>query len=175
MSNRTASRPRLYALIGDIANDVPEDFAREIESALNEQNLPVQAPTFFACLDAIRKGDGADGQPCHGHRLGAGNHASLSRSLAGLTALLDLLRRPQDQEELGRQLAEALRQILVSTQTIAQDLATLISEQREEIRGLAAKLQEIMAAQRLLIDGQASLNRAVTTLSDDLFEGEGTS
>ncbi|KAA9000187.1 hypothetical protein FJU31_07510 [Stenotrophomonas cyclobalanopsidis] len=91
MSNRTASHPRLHALIGDIAKDVPEDLAREIECALNEQNLPVQAPTFFACLDAIRQGDGADGQPCHGHRLGAGNHASLSRSLAGLTALLDLL------------------------------------------------------------------------------------
>ena len=92
-----------------------------------------------------------------------------------LTALLDLLRRPQDQEELGRQLAEALRQILVSTQTIAQDLATLISEQRAEVRGLAAQLQEVMAAQRLLIDGQASLNRAVTALSADLFEGEGPS
>ncbi|WP_406232737.1 hypothetical protein ACI703_15745 [Isoptericola jiangsuensis] len=91
MTNRTASHPRLHALIGDLAKDVPEDLAREIECALNEQNLPVQAPTFFACLDAIRKGDGADGQPCHGQRLGAGNHASLSRSLAGLSALLDLL------------------------------------------------------------------------------------
>lgn len=92
-----------------------------------------------------------------------------------LTALLDLLRRPQDQEELGRQLAEALRQILVATQTIAQDLATLISEQREETRGLTAQLQEVMAAQRLLIDGQASLNRAVTALSADLFESESAS
>ncbi|HYQ24648.1 hypothetical protein [Stenotrophomonas sp.] len=91
MTNRTAYHPRLYALIGDLVNDVPDDLAREIECALKEQNQPVQAPTFFACLDAIRQGDGADGQPCHGHRLGASNHASLSRSLAGLTALLDLL------------------------------------------------------------------------------------
>lgn len=91
MTNRTASHPRLHALIGDLAKDVPEDLAREIECALNEQNLPVQAPTFFACLDAIRQGDGADGQPCHARRIGAGNHASLSRSLAGLSALLDLL------------------------------------------------------------------------------------
>ena len=91
MSKGTASHPGLHALSGDLANDVPEDLAGEIECALNEQNLPVQAPAFFACLDAIRKGDGADGQPCHGHRLGAGNHASLSRSLAGLSALLDLL------------------------------------------------------------------------------------
>ena len=95
-----------------------------------------------------------------------------------LSALLDLLRRPQDQEELGRQLAEALRQILVSTQTIAQDLATLIPvqrEQREEVRELAAQLQEVRAAQCLLIDGQASLNRVVKALGDDLFEGEAAS
>ncbi len=91
MTNRTASHPRLHALIGDIAKDVPEDLAREIECALKEQNLPVQASTFFACLDAICQGDGADGQPCHARRIGAGSHASLSRSLAGLTALLDLL------------------------------------------------------------------------------------
>ena len=32
-----------------------------------------------------------------------------------------------------------------------------------------------MAAQRLLIDGQASLRQTVTALSDDLFEAEGTS
>ncbi|MBH1587269.1 hypothetical protein I5T82_01265 [Stenotrophomonas maltophilia] len=91
MSNQTASHPRLHALIGDLANDVPDDLAREIECALNEQNLPVQASTFFTCLDAIRQGDGADGQPCHTRRIGADNHASLSRSLAGLSALLDLL------------------------------------------------------------------------------------
>ena len=91
MSNQTASHPRLHALIGDIARDVAEDLAREIECALNEQNLPVRAPAFFACLDAIRQGDGADGQPCHARRIGADNHASLSRSLAGLSALLDLL------------------------------------------------------------------------------------
>lgn len=91
MTNRTASHPRLHAVIGDLANNVPEDVAREIECALNEKKLPLQAPAFFACLDAIRKGDGADGQPCHACRIGAGNHASLSRSLAGLSALLDLL------------------------------------------------------------------------------------
>lgn len=95
-----------------------------------------------------------------------------------LTALLDLLRRPQDQEELGRQLAEALRQILVSTQTVTQDLATLIlgqCEQREEVRGLTAQLQEVAEAQRLLIEEQASLNQTVTALGDDLFGAEDTS
>ncbi|MEG0191961.1 MAG: hypothetical protein RR831_00620 [Stenotrophomonas sp.] len=91
MTSQTASRPRLHALIGDLASNVPEDLAREIECALNEQNLPIQSPTFFACLDAIRHADGEDGQPCTSLALGASNHASLRRSMSGLTTLLDLL------------------------------------------------------------------------------------
>jgi hypothetical protein len=91
MTNRTAVHPRLHALIGDIAADVPEGFAREIECALQEQNLPVQSPTFFACLNAISNADADDGQPCGGLTLGASNHASLRRSMSGLSAVLDLL------------------------------------------------------------------------------------
>ena len=89
MTNRTAIHPRLHALIGDVAADVPGDVAREIECALNEQNLPAQSATFFARLNAINQADGDDGQPCLS--LGASNHASLRRSLSGLGALLDLL------------------------------------------------------------------------------------
>ncbi|EOW2136538.1 hypothetical protein N5C16_05000 [Stenotrophomonas sp. GD03908] len=91
MTNRTAIHPRLHALIGNIATDVPEDLAREIECALQEQNLPTQSPAFFACLNAISHADGDDGQPCRSLTLGASNHASLRRSMSGLTALLDLL------------------------------------------------------------------------------------
>ena len=91
MTNKTVLIPRLHALIGEMASKVPEDLAREIECALNEQNLPIQAPTFFACLDAIRHADGEDGRPCRNHTLGASDHASLRRSMAGLAALLDLL------------------------------------------------------------------------------------
>ncbi|MHC1677090.1 hypothetical protein [Stenotrophomonas maltophilia] len=91
MTNRTAVHPRLHALIGDIAADVPEDLAREIECALHEQNLPVQSPAFFTCLNAINHADGDDGQPCSSLTLCASNHASLRRSMAGLAALLDLL------------------------------------------------------------------------------------
>ncbi|MEE9887988.1 MAG: hypothetical protein PBU96_00710 [Stenotrophomonas geniculata] len=90
MTNRTADRPRLHALIGNIAADVPEDLAREIECALHEQNLPVQSPAFFACLNAISHADGEDGQPCRNLTLGASNHASL-RPMSGLSAVLDLL------------------------------------------------------------------------------------
>ena len=88
MTNRTAVHPRLHALIGDIAADVPEDLAREIECALHEQSLPVQSPAFFTYLNAISRADGDDGQPCKSLTLVASNHASLRRSMSGLTALL---------------------------------------------------------------------------------------
>ena len=95
-----------------------------------------------------------------------------------LTALLDLLHRPKDQEELGRQLAEALRQILVSVQATARDTATLVSAQhdlQQELRTQALRLQAIEASQHHLISGQASLNRTITALGDDLFESESAS
>jgi hypothetical protein len=91
MTKRAASFPRLYALIADIAIQVPDDIAREIECALDEQNLPVQSPAFFSCLNAISNAEGEDGQPCSSLTLAASNHASLRRSMAGLTAVLDLL------------------------------------------------------------------------------------
>ena len=93
MTNRTAIHPRLHALIGDIATDVPEDLAREIECALKEQQIPPSQPMFFTFLDAIRKGDGEDGQPCTTQALNAQTLASLGRSLSALNAVLDLLRR----------------------------------------------------------------------------------
>ena len=91
MTNKTVLHPRLHALIGDIATDVPEDLAREIEYALKEQQIPPSRPMFFTFLDAIRKGDGEDGQPCTTQRLNAHTLAALGRSLSALTAVLDLL------------------------------------------------------------------------------------
>jgi len=91
MTDRTAIHPRLHALIGDIAIDVPEDLAREIECALKEQQLPPSEPMFFTFLDAIRKGDGEDGQPCTTRILTPHTLASLGRSLSALNAVLDLL------------------------------------------------------------------------------------
>lgn len=68
-----------------------------------------------------------------------------------LTALLDLLHRPKDQEELGRQLAEALRQILVSVQSSARDTSALVSAQQDlqqEVRSLGSRLQRIEESQQ---------------------------
>jgi len=90
MTNNTFLFPSLHALIGDIASDVPKDLAREIECALKEQ-FPSAQPMFFTFLDAIRRGDGEDGQPCTTQMLNAQTLASLGRSLSALTAVLDLL------------------------------------------------------------------------------------
>ncbi|MCR8714509.1 hypothetical protein [Stenotrophomonas indicatrix] len=79
MTNNTVLFPRLHALIGDIASNVPEDLAREIECALKEQQFPPAQPMFFTFLDAIRRGDGEDGQPCTTQMLNAQTLASLGR------------------------------------------------------------------------------------------------
>jgi len=76
---------------GDIATDVPEDLAREIERALKEQQIPPSKPMFFTLLDAIRRGDGEDGQPCTTQTLNAHTLAALGRSLSALNVVLDLL------------------------------------------------------------------------------------
>lgn len=91
MTNRTAIHPRLHALIGDIAADVPADLAREIECALEERQLPPSRPTFPSCLNAIRTGDDQAGRACTPQTLSAAGFGSLDRSLAALNAVLDLL------------------------------------------------------------------------------------
>lgn len=130
MTNRTAVHPRLFALIGDIAADVPEGVAREIECALNEQNLPANSATFFTCLNAISNADADDGQPCGSLTLGASNHASLRRSMAGLTALLDLLQAADrarteagPEEQLGAFHTDGL--ILAARQLVLEATHTL--------------------------------------------------
>lgn len=57
---------------------------------------------FFTFLDAIRKGDGEDGQPCTTQRLNAHTLAALGRSLSALTAVLDLLHAAEHTRVDGR-------------------------------------------------------------------------
>ena len=91
VTNRTAIHPRLHALIGNVAADVPEDLAREIACALEARQLPPSRPTFLSCLDAIRSGDDQTGRACSPQTLSATGFGSLDRSLAALNAVLDLL------------------------------------------------------------------------------------
>ncbi|MDH0170427.1 hypothetical protein N7367_03015 [Stenotrophomonas sp. GD04145] len=91
MTNRTAIHSRLHALIGDVAADVPEDLAREIECALNEDQASTTGSSFLERLNAIRQGDCADGRGWTGEALGSREMASISRSVNGLETILDVL------------------------------------------------------------------------------------
>lgn len=127
MSTAKFSHPRLHALIGDAAFDVPADIAREMESALVERNHPAGRPAFFACLDAIHKGDCADGQPwnpAQSPKVSALDMASLSRSLGGLVVLLDVLHAAErcrlegdEDEQLGEFVIDGL---IASARQLAQ-------------------------------------------------------
>ena len=71
MTNRSSLHPRLHALIGDIASDVPDDIAREIECALRDASPATDQSLFLAQLQAIRIGDAEDGQTCAAQMLTA--------------------------------------------------------------------------------------------------------
>jgi hypothetical protein len=140
MTNKTVLHPRLHALIGDIATDVPEDLAREIECALNEQQIPPSQPMFLTFLDAIRKGDGEDGQPCTTQTLNAQTLASLGRSLSALNAVLDLLHAAEHarvdgsaDQQIGdfhrNGLLLAARQIARAAQTGLGDAITAVGKE----------------------------------------------
>ena len=127
MTNRSSLHARLHALIGDIASDVPDDIAREIECALRDASPAADQSVFLAHLQAIRIGDAEDGQACDAQMLSAPCVASISRSLAALATALELLHaderarvQGQPHEHLGdghrdgllfaaRQLAERVR------------------------------------------------------------------
>lgn len=127
MTNPSNLHPRLHALIGDIASDVPDDIAREIECALRDASSAADQSVFLAHLQAIRIGDAEDGQACAAQMLSAPCVASISRSLAALATALELLHaderarvQGQPHEHLGdghrdgllfaaRQLAERVR------------------------------------------------------------------
>jgi hypothetical protein len=138
MTNNTVLIPRLHALIGEMASNVPEDLAREIECALKEQQFPPAQPMFFTFLDAIRRGDGEDGQPCTTQMLNAQTLASLGRSLSALTAVLDLLHAAErarvdgnTDEQIGdfhrNGLLLAARQIAHAAQTGLGDAITAVA------------------------------------------------
>lgn len=103
MAASNFAHPHLHALIGDAAFDVPAEVARDIELALREQRIPAEKSPFFSCLDHIRCGDGADGQPWATPTPGIRDPASLSRSLGGLMVILDLLHAAERTRVAGAQ------------------------------------------------------------------------
>lgn len=135
MTNNTVLIPRLHALIGDIASNVPEDLAREIECALKEQRFPPAQPMFFTFLDAIRRGEGEDGQPCTTQMLNAQTLASLGRSLSAVLDLLHAAERARVDGSTDGQIGDfhrnglllAARQIAHAAQTGLGDAITAVA------------------------------------------------
>ncbi|AWH54765.1 hypothetical protein C1924_17050 [Stenotrophomonas sp. ESTM1D_MKCIP4_1] len=93
----TASRyPHLFATLGEAANELPDDIAQALETTLTAtQDTPSPgAITLLGCLQRIRQGDAADGQPWprKGHTPGQCLAlARANRANVGLTFLLELL------------------------------------------------------------------------------------
>ncbi|MDR2957926.1 MAG: hypothetical protein LBV10_00115 [Stenotrophomonas sp.] len=88
--------PHLFATLGEAATRLPDDLARTLEStfaSLQEGQAPGTI-TLLACLQHIRQGDAADGQPWPGNGRTPGQRLALARidrANAGLTFLLELL------------------------------------------------------------------------------------
>ncbi|MDH0190608.1 hypothetical protein N7676_10510 [Stenotrophomonas sp. GD03993] len=92
----TSHYPHLFATLGEAATRLPDDLARTLEStfaALQEDEAPGTI-TLLHCLQHIRQGDAADGQPWPGKGRTPGQRLALARidrANAGLTFLLELL------------------------------------------------------------------------------------
>ena len=88
--------PHLFATLGEAATRLPDDLARTLEDtfvALQSGNS-AGAITLQACLQHIRQGDAADGQPWPGNNRTPGQRLALARidrANAGLSFLLELL------------------------------------------------------------------------------------
>ncbi|MDA5337518.1 hypothetical protein LRM36_03725 [Stenotrophomonas maltophilia] len=88
--------PHLFATLGEAATRLPDDLARTLEDtfvALQTGHSP-GAITLQACLQYIRQGDAADGQPWPGTNRTPGQRLALARidrANAGLSFLLELL------------------------------------------------------------------------------------
>ncbi|HDS1217658.1 hypothetical protein ABE583_15560 [Stenotrophomonas sp. TWI143] len=90
----TAPRyPYLLATLGDAAEHLPRELAEPLEAALSAAvDLP-EPITLVGCLQRIRSGDAADGQPWKGPVPSPGQgvtRARTDRAAAGLVTLLEV-------------------------------------------------------------------------------------
>lgn len=91
-----------------------------------------------------------------------------------LTALLDLLNRPDDQHaELGQQLAQTLRQIASNTRQTASEVSS-VSARMERIDGKLTEALAAIATHRResteISKRLSSLEDRLRRLAEDLFE-----
>lgn len=85
--------PYLFATLGEAANHLPDEVARPLETTLAAHQA-TDSITLLNCLQRIREGDAADGQPLPSKGRTPGQRVALARidrANAGLTLLLELL------------------------------------------------------------------------------------
>ncbi|WP_295520589.1 hypothetical protein [uncultured Stenotrophomonas sp.] len=124
--------PFLFATLGEAATRVPDDLARTLESTLAATQVataPERTPdsiTVLNCLQRIRQGEAADGQPWpdKGHTPGQrAALASIDRANAGQTFLLELLhaieRTRVDGDELPQMGDDAREGLLFACRALA--------------------------------------------------------
>ena len=113
--------PHLSATLGEAATRLPDDLARTLEDtfvALQTGNS-AGAITLQACLQHIRQGDAADGQPWPGTNRTAGQRlamARIDRANAGLSFLLELLHateRVRVDGDIDQQMGDGAREGLL--------------------------------------------------------------
>ncbi|HDS1104277.1 hypothetical protein ACK1O1_02985 [Stenotrophomonas maltophilia] len=113
--------PHLFATLGEAATRLPDDLARTLEStfaSLQEGQAPGTI-TLLACLQHIRQGDAADGQPWPGNGRTPGQRLALARidrANAGLTFLLELLHateRVRVDGEVAQEMGDGAREGLL--------------------------------------------------------------
>lgn len=111
--------PYLTATLGDAAERLPPELAQPLEAAF-AATVDVPDPiTLQGCLQRIRNGDGADGQPWHGPTLTPGQGMAMARAdraAAGLTTLLEIFHaaeRVRVDGDDGQQIGDGTREGLL--------------------------------------------------------------
>ena len=111
--------PYLTATLGDAAERLPPELAQPLEAAFAAA-VDVPYPiTLQGCLQRIRSGDGADGQPWRGPALTPGQGMAMARAdraAAGLTTLLEMFHaaeRVRVDGDDGQQIGDGTREGLL--------------------------------------------------------------
>ncbi|MDN8660836.1 hypothetical protein [Stenotrophomonas indicatrix] len=110
--------PYLTATLGDAAERLPPELAQPLEAAFAAAVDVPDPITLQGCLQRIRNGDGADGQPWRGPTLAPGQGMAMARAdraAAGLTTLLEIFHAAErvrvdggDEQQIGDGTREGL-------------------------------------------------------------------
>ncbi|CAM4265286.1 hypothetical protein CR156_21200 [Stenotrophomonas lactitubi] len=110
--------PYLTATLGDAAERLPPELAQPLEAAFASAVDVPDSITLQGCLQRIRSGDGADGQPWRGPTLTPSQGMAMARAdraATGLTTLLEIFHAAErvrvdggDEQQIGDGTREGL-------------------------------------------------------------------